>query len=38
MGMIERTPRRDWSEPHLHLATVRAAGDLLAPPGSGERE
>ena len=38
MDMIGRKPRRGRSEPHLHVAAVRAAGDLLAILGWGERE
>jgi len=38
MDMIGRRPRHGQPDPHLHAAAARAATDLLATPGSGERE
>jgi len=38
MGVTGRKPSRGRLEPHLQVAAVRAAGDLLAILGSGERE
>jgi hypothetical protein len=38
MGKIGRNPRRGWPEPQLQAAAVRAAGQLLATLGSGDRE
>jgi hypothetical protein len=38
MGKIGPKPRHAQSAPHPQVAAVRAAGDLLATLGSGERK